>query len=314
MFSQNEIKKQKLTNLILLSFALFILAGALYSELFQAPKVLRNNVNSAQVLFPGFDFDSSTQIDLTLNKSQFTLKKMLAQNSWRLTNPLLMNVEDEKLNLFLTRLMGLKIMSALPLDEVNTINFSLKNPLMEIKIVDANKNANHFIVGLINSIDNSLYIAHVNKKLILQVELSNADLSELKIKDLSISTFLKQQIFSFEADQVTRAAITTDHVTHELVTEKLNAFVSALMNLKASFIFDRITENQNKILKEIVTTPMAELSFTENGQNYQFFINKIPENFPDLNLPNKNLFLFWGANQSLPLIVGPELLHTIKNF
>jgi hypothetical protein len=314
MFSQNEIKKQKLTNLILCSFAFFILAGALYSELFQAPKVLRNNVNSAQVLFPGFDFDSSSQIDLTLNKSQFILKKTLTQNSWRLTNPLLMNVEDEKLNLFLTRLMNLKIMNALPLDEVNTINFSLKNPLMEIKIVDANKNANHFIVGLINSIDNSLYIAHVNKKLILQVELSNADLSELKIKDLSISTFLKQQIFSFEAEQVTRAAITTDHVTHELVTEKLNSFVSALMNLKASFIFDRITENQNKILKEIVTTPMVELSFTENGQNYQFFINKIPENFPDLNLPNKNLFLFWGANQSLPLIVGPELLHTIKNF
>jgi hypothetical protein len=314
MFSLNKIKRQKLTNLILASFAMAIIAGALYSELFQAPKVLRNNVNSAQVLFPGFDFDSSSQINLTLNKNKFILRKTLTQNSWRLTSPLLMNVENEKLNLFLTRLMGLKIMNALPLDEVNTINFSLKNPLMEVSILDSNKNSNHFIVGLINSIDNSLYIAHINKKLVFQVELSNNDLNELKIQDLSISNFLKQQIFSFDTDGVSRAAITQELITHEIAAEKLKAFINSLSNLRASFIFDRITENQNKMLKEIVTSPITELSFTENNQNYQFFLSKIPENFPDLNLPNKNLYLFWGENQSLPLIVGPELLQTLKNY
>jgi hypothetical protein len=298
----------------MISFALAIIAGALYSELFQAPKVLRNNVNSAQVLFPGFDFDSTSQINLTLNKNKFILKKTLTQNSWRLTSPLLMNVENEKLNFFLTRLMGLKIMNALPLDEVNTINFSLKNPLMEVNIIDSNKNSNHFILGLINSIDNSLYIAHVNKKLVLQVELSNNDLNELKIQDLSISSFLKQQIFSFDMDGVSRAAITQEHVTHEIAIEKLKSFINSLSSLKASFIFDRITENQQKMLKEIVISPITELSFTENNQNYQFFLSKIPENFPDLNLPNKNLYLFWGENQSLPLIVGPELLQTLKNY
>jgi len=59
---------------------------------------------------------------------------------------------------------------------------------------------------------------------------------------------------------------------------------------------------------------LYEMSFTENNLNYQFFLGKIPENFPDLNLPNKNLYLLWGENESLPLIVGPEIVHLLKNF
>ena len=218
----------------------------------------------------------------------------------------------------------IKIKKILPDEKSNTSNFSLDKPTSTLTLIDQNSNSIVIQFGLMNSIDNSIYLKILGKPGIYHVEAPNVPLENAILADL-----IESQIFSlnpktmsilkvFHSNKKTDPPyLVLEHSQDKwidsnkaiLATDKVEDYLQSLSNLKSHFLIDKPSESQKKLLLLSNRSIEYVLSIEDFKKEIIDYSIRGPfTDIADLDLKNEEHYLISTSNNLTLYLVKKDFL------
>lgn len=321
-------QSQKLRNISTVIFILFILSlgGALIiSHLFRAPPLTGKDIERYAILFTDEDLQDLGNIMLKNQLGSFQLEKK--EGRWALKYPKQTQVEGSFVEGFIETLKSIKIKKTFRPDPINMTNFSLNTPLVEIVLIKENGERKIIRMGLINPVDNSTYLNVSDQNIIYHIDALKTSLNALNLSD-----FTEAKIFSFNKDDLSAFKIFKGEKNENQIqlafsrsaegwggregtllnNSKVAGYLEKLLTLKSL----PLSSPSQEVLKKIEETQGAPLFTLElEGADHKIVTYKVlplQNNFPELEITEKELAVIRASNKEFPNIVTRESLNFLE--
>ena len=177
-------------------------------------------------------------------------------------------------------------------------------------------------VGLLNTIDNTIYLKVSAKNNIYQVEVPSVSLEDATILDLVESKIFSIDLESINSFQVSfhnksskeikihkKDSSWVNNADIPLPQDKVDEYFQDLSTIKSSFVLDSQTDLQKKYITNLTRNPEIILTAKDNKANIiTYKISSLVYNFPDIDLKNAPYFLVTISNNQTAYIVKKEFL------
>lgn len=320
-----NLGKSRLQASTFVIFLFFVIVSlmAVYSEIFQTRKP---DIDLTQIYTNPFSeafLNTANKIEIKNRLGSFTLQKNKLQDNiekWFLTKP--RNLEANKNNVLkiLKDLQSFDIRKIYEMDKINISNFSLNQPLVEMKL-SSDINSLQVNIGLINPVNNSAYISfpHINK--IFQITNFNYHLESIVMSNL-----IDASVFDFELSHIELLEIYTDNTktpffkitksgeywldkkSNQLDPDKVQTLLTSILALKTLIILDERSEKTEKLIKRYTQYPLYRVRYKNLGKFNEVIVTNILNKTADLKVERKKHFIIHNPTKKHPFILRKEFL------
>ena len=321
------MSKQKLTsNLILILFIIFVGSAAFFSDLFKINTKSGSVALDQAHLFTAGELSLSKRISLKNKSGEYIFERdeNNTKSPWHMITPKEISANSLFIEKLFNSLTEIKIKKILPDEKSNTSNFSLDKPTSTLTLIDQNSNSIVIQFGLMNSIDNSIYLKILGKPGIYHVEAPNVPLENAILADL-----IESQIFSlnpktmsilkvFHSNKKTDPPyLVLEHSQDKwidsnkaiLATDKVEDYLQSLSNLKSHFLIDKPSESQKKLLLLSNRSIEYVLSIEDFKKEIIDYSIRGPfTDIADLDLKNEEHYLISTSNNLTLYLVKKDFL------
>lgn len=321
MLVRLKTQKSIFSTWLVSGFFLILLASAMLSEFFQAPIESLQELDEYQTVMKAAELSDATQISIKNRLGSFTLTKN-SYGLWQLISPREYPATESTMTQIFNALANLKIRKIYEKDLINTSNFSLDRPQLEITFNYKDKPSQTLQVGLINPIDNSTYISFDKKKAIYHV-----DAITYPFEKLDIGIFIDTRIFSLELANIASFSLYRNKIdsanlqlefyhrgnnwemkdNRVLEPQKVEEYLNELLALKSQIILDRQTDSLKEKVDEFLATPYYVIKITDN-ENREFIYNITwpLQALPDIKMEKRENFLISASDRKYPFLIHKD--------
>ncbi len=321
MLIKLQLKKNYLSNWLLLFFLVILIGVAIVSDLFQTPTFVGHDLNQYKFLFDKDELKSISGIEITNNLTNVAMENQ--KSHWQMTSPKNLPANEETIKKIISTLEAIKIKEVHTLDPINISHFSLDTPLTQIAFKFESANAVlKMKFGLINPIDNSTYVTLSDKEAIYQVEaikspLESIDLAEFiesrlfpfdnaAIKQIEIYKGVKKQNI-LQVALYSKNDVWVDKSNVEQNSELVNQFLLQLTSVKSYMILDFITQEQRTIVDDYLNNVAYTVSMVVKDKEFIFYVTNIINGIADLKIEKRQHFIVVSENKIMPYLVNKEM-------
>ena len=308
-------------------FVLVTLMAAFFSEFFQAPKTLTQELDQYRMLFKPSDLEGIKKIKLTNRLGEFHLVKDEGHSfqDWAVVYPKKLPGSEAPVKLIFETLLDLKIRKIYPEDPINTANFALETPVLSIAFQN-NKNEEVVVkFGLVNPIDNSTYISVSNKDSIYHIDSLN-----VRLDGLDLTSFVDSRIFTFPLERLQTFSIARpqgnnmrsflkfsmkpetseyyDESQNLLGKDEVIGMLGEFFSLRGIMLLDSIPKEAQETLKKYIESPAYQIDIgLTDGENLSFKITDLINHaIPELKLEKKLYYIIIPDHVNLYYVVPKE--------
>ncbi len=195
------MSKQKLaSNIILFLFVILVGVASFFSDIFQIPIKNNTKISEQAKLFTSSDLSLINRISLK-NKSGEYIFEHNDNNQispWHMVAPRDISANSLFIEKLFKSLASINVKKIYPDEKINISNFSIDKPTSTISLIDQNNNTISISLGLMNAIDNSIYLKIAGRPGIYHVEAPAVSLENATILDL-----IESQIISINFETMT---------------------------------------------------------------------------------------------------------------
>ena len=321
------MSKQKLaSNLILLMFIIFVGAAAYFSDIFKINSNKGSEALEQTRLFAANELILSNKITLKNKSGEYNFERdpNTPNLLWHMVSPKDISTNSLFIEKLFNSLTVIKIKKILPDEKSNAANFSLDKPTSTLTLSDQNSNLTTIQFGLMNSIDNSIYLKISGRPGIYHVEAPNVPLEDATLSDL-----IESQIFIlnpklianlkiFHSNKKTESpSLLIEHNQDKwidsnqvvLANEKIEDYLQNLTNLKSHFLIDKPNDSQKKLLLTSIRPIDFILEIEDSKKEITDYIIRGPFNeITDLDLKNEDHYLISISNNPTLYLIKKEFL------
>ena len=299
-------------------FFVVLLASALLSEFFQAPTESLHELGEYQTVLRSSDLEAVTEVTIKNRLGSFTLAKNQYDN-WQMTSPREYPATESTMSQIIDALGNLKIRKIYEKDLINTSNFSLDRPQLEITFTNKEKVTQTLQVGLVNPIDNSTYITFDKKKAIYHIDAIN-----YPFEKLDLGQFIDTRIFSLDVANISsfalyRGSISNSNLQLEFVHKennwemkdgrvlepgKVEEYLEELISLKSQVILDRQTDALKEKIDENLATPYYLIRIVDDkSRELTYKITWPLASLPDIKMEKRENFMISATDRKYPFLI-----------
>lgn len=301
------MKKNIVTNTVILLFILFVSSSIYLSQLSKTSENIANNTPLSNLkLYTEIEFDSLTKLNFANKNGDFTFEKTNKSPfmAWEMITPRQIAADAGFIEKISTLFKNSNVKKIFPDDKINNANFSLEKPLATLTLLFKDGHQNIVYIGLLNTIDNSLYLKIKNRQGIYHIEAP-----EFSFENATLAELIESQVFNLNlkniasinfVNQKTNTQTDIIHQNNEWLMNnkeiadetKLQSYIQELSSLKASFVLDKLTDQQKSIvanLKKNFNYKILVKDLTQNSIEFQIG-PKITE-FNGLDLKGESFYL-----------------------
>lgn len=300
-------QKNIVTNLAIVLFILFVTASIYIS---QQSKINDNQTSNTPLsnlkLYSDVEFDSLTKINVSNKNGDFTFEKTNKSPFliWEMITPRQIAANASFFEKMSQLFKNSNVKKIFPDDKINNSNFSLEKPMATITLLFKDGHQNIIYIGLLNTIDNSLYLKIKNRQGIYHIEAP-----DFSFENATIAELIESQVFNLNVKSLSsinfinnKTKIPTDFIftnNEWLINNKepadvvkLQTFIQDLANLKASFVLDKFTDQQKSFLNNVKKNYDFKIAAKDANQNLiEFQIGPMLKEFPGIDLKGENYYL-----------------------
>lgn len=321
-------KKKWLSNLILLSFLVLVLATAFLSNAFKTPAKTQSEFIEQSLVFNNKELDKVTSLTLKnkLGEYQFSRASVAVDSAWHMTSPKNLSVSSTFIEKLFASLNSIKTKNLLIDDQANNSNFSLEKPTAILTLTDDAGKSLLISLGIMNAIDNSTYMKISGKSGIYHVEAPSISLENITIADLIKSTIFefdvkkilsfkilkkKSQAVVFEVSK--KEGIWTSTDGKKINTAKLEDLLNEFANLKSNFTLVELTDAQKNITNNLFSAGDYTVKITmDDNLEMLYNIGAATKNIPDLALSNEEYFVISEAKTPIIYVIKKEFMNLFE--
>lgn len=297
------------------------MASALLSEFFQAPTETLHELGEYQTVLRSSDLDSISHLTIKNRLGSFTLAKD-QYGIWQMTSPREYPATESTITQIIEALGNLKIRKIYEKDLINTSNFSLDRPQLEVTFNAKDGAPQTLQVGLVNPIDNSTYITFEKKKAIYHIDAIN-----YPFEKLDLGQFIDTKIFSIDVNSVAtfslyRSSATKNNLQLEFVRGdnhwqtkdgkvlepgKVEEYLKELLTLKSQIILDKQTEALKEKIDENLANPYYVIAVTDdNNRELTYQITWPLASLPDIKMEKRENFMISASDRKYPFLIHKD--------
>ena len=319
------VKSHTLSTFLFLFFVLFTFTVALYTDFYQAPKIGQSQVEETQLVFKEGDFENLIEIRFKNRLGDFLLNRPGTESvEWQLTKPRMLPAATPPIHTIIAQLYKLKIRKVYELEPINTYNFSLDTPVLEVDLKNQEGKTWAIRFGLSNSIDNSTYISVNTKNAIFHID----GVSE-NLETIDLAKFIESRVAPYPPERVKSItfyrALKNDHslilkaiqkgnkewtddAGNSLQEDLVNELLKEFLAIKAQAILDEIPENAQVIIAKAQTTPLWTMEVElAGGTIVEYAISDLIEKAtPELKIDKRSHFLMSTKHLQYPYLVSKD--------
>lgn len=300
-------QKNIVTNLAIILFISFVTASVYISH---QSKISDNQASNTPLsnlkLYTEAEFDSLIKLNISNKNGDFTFEKTNKSPFliWEMITPRQIAANSnffEKISLLFKNSNVKKIF---PDDKINNSNFSLEKPLATLTLLFKDGHQNIVYIGLLNTIDNSLYLKIKNRQGIYHIE--SPDFS---FENATIAEFIESQVFNLNFKNISNVNFNNFKNNAQLDlqlanaewlinnkdladTNKLQTYFQDLSNLKASFVLDKLTDQQKSLVNNLKKNAEYKMLVKDLNQNtIEFHIGPMIKEFAGIDLKGESFYL-----------------------
>lgn len=294
-------------------FSLLVFFTLFLTIVFRVPNKQNFEVAQNLKLYPLHDLDTITEIDLKNKNGNFILEKKNYQSnfSWALKIPKEMPANPSFPEKLFQSLERVSIKKIYPDNNINNINFALEKPNATLVLIDHANKKTTIEIGLMNSIDHSLYLKFSNRSGIFHIEELDVPLETTTFLDLIDST-----IINLHEKSLTRLSVFKNKKIGQPFFELKRNNIEELKRfstIKSSFLLEKETEAQKRIILNYNKKPDYVLTIEdERTVIEEYNISNIFYTFPDLDLKGEGHFLITQKNSSTAFLVKKEFFSLFE--
>lgn len=312
-------KKNLVTNLIIAMFIGFV-STAIYIS--QQSKINDNQVSNTPLsnlkLYTEAEFDSLIKLNISNKNGDFTFEKTNKSPFliWEMITPRQIAANAVFFEKISQLFKNSNVKKIFPDDKINNSNFSLEKPLATLTLLFKDGHQNIIYIGLLNTIDNSLYLKIKNRQGIYHIEAP-----DFSFENATIAELIESQVFSLSTKNISSFNI-YNHRSNSLMeiqmvnnewlinnkeiadTNKLQNYFQDLSNIKASFVLDKLTEQQKSLTNNLKKNSDYKIIVKDLNQNaIEFHVGPVIKEFPGVDLKGESFYLAThNANNNIYLI------------
>ncbi len=319
------VRSHTFSTLLFLFFLFFAFTMALYTDFYQAPKVGQSQSEETQLVFKEGTFENLVEIRFKNRLGEFTLHRQgLESSEWQLVKPRMLPASAAPIHTIIAQLYKLRIRKIYELEPINTYNFSLDTPVLEVDLKNQEGKSWSIRFGLSNSIDNSTYISVNSKNAIFHID----GVSE-NLETMDLAKFIESKIAPYPPERVKSIAFYRadkngtplilkaiqkgnrewiDDSGNPLQEDLVNELLREFLSIKAQAILDVIPDNAQAIIKKAKDTPMwtTDVELAE-GTIVEYVISDLIDRpNPELKIEKRSHFLIGPKNLQYPYLVSKE--------
>ncbi len=321
-----QMTKNALSTWVILAFLAVLAVATFISEFFQTPRDANSEVGLYKELFTEQELNSMRSLGLKNHLGGLQLERNLENldNPWRLTLPRQMPADEKKVEQIFSVLKNIKIRKIYQKDKINMQNFSLDKPFLELSLNDSSGLESMLSLGLVNPIDSSTYATLSTHQAIYHIDALDASLG-----NLDYSHFIDSKIFTFDPLRITRFKVFrggkkphhlalqfqkkgdfwVDKADHVLNRQKVQKFISEVVELRSLFIIDKMDTEMKEKLDGLMERPLMIIEVEEqNNRTYQYVASALINALPGLRLEKWKNFAMTASNRKFPYVLGRDLL------
>lgn len=300
-------QKNIVTNLAIILFIFFVSASIYISQQSKISDNIASNTPLSNLkLYTEIEFENLTKLNISNKNGDFTFEKTNKSPFliWEMITPRQIAANAsffEKINQLFKNSNVKKIF---PDDKINNSNFSLEKPLATLTLLFKDGHQNIIYIGLLNTIDNSLYLKIKNRQGIYHIEAP-----DFSFENATISELIESQVFNLNLKNLsnikfinnkTKIEIDLSHIKNEWMinnkdvadSNKLQNYLQDLSNLKASFVLDKLTDQQKtqvNNLKKLIDYKIIASDISQNAIEFQ--IGPMIKEFNGVELKGESYYL-----------------------
>lgn len=313
-----------------LFFCLLLLSYLIFIEFFQGAQADRVAVN---LLSSPIKISFISKVDKIQFKNRLGSVNLIKdKNIWLMKEPRIIPAKEKTIKRLLEQIKNIKIRTIHENEPINFKSFSLNNPVVELKLSTPKQSIN-VKVGLINPIDNTLYMTISNSDHIYQTNLFN-----FQLERLDLSNFIESRVFSVEASEVARISIyqRNSNTPYSVLEWKNNNWLSKryrpkkynnisnantskklndIFNIKTHMIIDKSDEKLTKKISNYLGSPFLRIVIkTKDGETIKYKVSTLIKGIQKLKIEKKQYFIMSASNRDYPFLIHKSYLDefTIK--
>lgn len=325
MFSSFS-KKNFSNNFIYFGFIFFVIMTAYFSNVFKAPE---NKVEVSQKnlkLYPESQIAILSKLTFSNKNGSYNFEKTDKSevSPWEMLSPRAITASSSFFEKIYSLLQTSNIKKVYPDDKINYTNFSLEKPLATLELTFKNNTQNTVYIGLLNTIDKSLYLKIKGKDGIYHV-----DSPDILFENLTIIDLIESQIFTLDLNNISKISLYKGKKTgptffeiykkeniwysksdKEIDPNVLDNFIGDISTLKSSFILDKQTEVQKKSIANAKKNPEYTLEIEDSKQNkVEYNISGLIKEMPSIDLKGEPYFIISSSINSTAYLVKKEFYN-----
>ena len=327
MLKKLDVHKKFYGNVILSIFVLVLVTGTVMSEFFRTPEKVNIELEEYRNLFVGKYLETVTNIILKnkLGIFQFHRSSNEMGHMWIMQEPRQFPADNEVMRKIISSLGKIKIREIYPSDPIYHANYSLDEAQVELVLRNSGGNENVVKFGLVNPIDNTMYIYFSRDDAIYHV-----DALTYGVESLNITDFVDARVFALSPGSISSLAVYrgtkrgaplfsmkrdenkwVGKRDRELDTQKVLDYLNRLVTIKSLFIFDKTTEELQRVLDKLLSAPTYSVEIEDiNRISYSYKVMAIDDKLPGLKLEKKTNFIVKASNRDYPYLVDKDFLGT----
>jgi hypothetical protein len=311
------------------------LLGLFVAEFFQRPVSSVREINQYRILFKGDELKLTNKITLTNKLGTYEFTKDNDQTfPWKITLPRKMIASQAPIQSMLQTLESIRIRKIHDYDPINASNFSLENPLTEIKLEFEDKNHKPLSIsfGLTNPIDGSSYLYIPQNNAIYHVDalenkFENMDL--IQLVEAKAFLFNPNRILSFSLSRVNKGQNNrpllqivrkekewVDQYDSPLIAERVVELFKEFSNIRSPIILDHLDDEQRKTeVAEYQQNPIFVVEFKDVDENVsRYYVSDlINHQWQDLKVERRQWFFVFPEGKTFQYLL-PKDMQKFFNF
>ncbi|HAZ12151.1 MAG: hypothetical protein A2X86_01240 [Bdellovibrionales bacterium GWA2_49_15] len=319
------VKSHTLSTFLFLFFVLFTFTVALYTDFYQAPKIGQSTIEETQLVFKEGDFENIVEMRFKNRLGDFLLNRPGSESfEWQLTKPRMFPASSAPIRTILGQLYKLKIRKIYEFEPINTYNFSLDSPVLELDLKNQDGKTWAIRFGLSNSIDNSTYISVNTKNAIFHIDGISENLETMdlaKFIESKVAPYLPERVQSIafyralksDSNLILKAVQKgnkewSDSAGNPLQEDLVNELLKDFLSIKAQAILDVIPESAQANITKAKTTPQWTMEVElAGGTVVEYAISDLMEKpMPELKIDKRSHFLISAKHLQYPYLVAKD--------
>lgn len=323
-----DASRQTTTLWALFCFVLLLIGGAILSELFRAPSQRNDPLGQYRTLFSAEQIQKTKYLKVDNQLGVLELAK--SNEKWRLTSPRQLPAVEGVIKQILGVLQNIKVLNVYEKDPINVSNFSLKTPILSVSFGESPGEIETIELGLVNPIDETLYIAVESQNAIFQV-----NSFEQKLEKLNLPDFIDTRIFNIDKDHIVQFSIYNRaieagqklvHFERDQATKKwqgkdrrkldqikVNQFIDSVIGLRSQLILDQQSQQQVSAIEPYLKKPQYTIEIiTKSGGSYDFIVSKPVSTIPGIKIEKRQNVLIYSNTNKRPFFINKSNINILK--